>query len=127
MIENYVKMQLQKNNITLKDASNVLGYQENSFYNKICRHSLNINDLIFIAEMIGQKITFQNDNGEITYTFNPSEYLKEDDFLRLAEFKSKRKNINFSEMSLKDLKLYYNNYIDTTKYPTFSCWIESLE
>lgn len=80
MIENYVKMQLQKNNITLKDASNVLGYQENSFYNKICRHSLNINDLIFIAEMIGQKITFQNDNGEITYTFNPSEYLKEDDF-----------------------------------------------
>lgn len=107
MIEEYIKMQLATKKIPMKDAAQVLGYNENSFYNKFSRHSLNIHDLIMLSMILEEKIMFVDSMDKPLYVFDYNEYLTNEDKQRLSDYmnsRSTRLDFSFWVESLPDDK-----------------------
>lgn len=119
MIEEYIKAQLTAQNIPMKDAAEVLGYNKNSFYNKLSRHSLNLHDLIMLSLILEEKIMFTDADDKPLYIFNYTEYINDEDMARLKAYQDNRANkLNFSSWfdSLPDnQKKFLFNGINRTK------------
>lgn len=96
-IEEYVKDALSAKNISIKEAAEVLGYQEQSFRNKFTRHSISLRDLLIICTLLeGQLAVIDSLPCQVGQEFQPQfifeavDLLTEDDWKRITAFRNRK-------------------------------------
>lgn len=94
--EDYLKLEMVSEKISTKDIAHVLGIEPQSFRNKLNRQNFGIRDVIISAQMFDQSLVLLDQDGNPAYTFDPSDYLSEEDNERLEQYQETGK-LDFGE------------------------------
>ena len=90
--EDFIRSSLSDRKISIKDAAIMLGYTEPSFRNKLSKGNLNLRDVIILSILLDLHLSLYDDFGNSLYSFDISDYLSEDDLLRLKTFMETKMN-----------------------------------